>query len=56
MLMMQLLGYILLGEIAAHNDNPKLKNDATEIMDWLLKNHHINLEEHKILNGYLNLT
>jgi len=41
--------HILIGEIQAHNDNPALKNEASQIADLLLKNGHIKQEDHRNL-------
>jgi len=47
--------HVLLGEIGAGNNNPELKNEVTQICDWLLKSGNISKEDHKMLYQSINM-
>ena len=41
--------HVLLGEISAGNNNPQLKNEISQLSDYLLKDGHISPADHKKL-------
>lgn len=41
---------ILTAEVAAGNDSDEVKNEISQLTDWLLKNHYITHDDHRLLH------